>query len=397
MSKTSGPGWFRYGLAALAGLACLGCAVLFAWKLGGLHHTIAPPTGSAEPADLFARTFDGKSKDLHQTVIVPTLDTPIPDRRSAIWCSSFQLAWNRLKNDVAGGPILLENAQPLADRLNHAEYPETDLAPETFYSAAGLVRDDIMKRIQDDMAQKFPKVAQPLLDPPQSGAVAYGYVQAGVAFANPFFENDERFEFNDSAGRLKAVGAFGIRKKDDYAYDKLRRQVAILWYHVDEKWRGDDEVSEFVLDPCKESQPLQLILARIKRQPSLAATLADVQRKITERPARVYASGLAPRDTLLIPNMNWKVEHRFVELEGADKLFRNPSLRGLNLDTAFQSIQFRMDRSGAELASEAKEYCKPSASYFHFNRPFLIIMKNRGAKQPFFVMWVDNAELLCPQ
>ncbi len=28
------------------------------------------------------------------------------------------------------------------------------------------------------------------------------------------------------------------------------------------------------------------------------------------------------------------------------------------------------------------------------NRPFLIYIRKRGADRPFFVMWVDNAELL---
>jgi hypothetical protein len=35
--------------------------------------------------------------------------------------------------------------------------------------------------------------------------------------------------------------------------------------------------------------------------------------------------------------------------------------------------------------------------YFYFNRPFLISVAKRGANaRPFFVMWVDNAELMQP-
>jgi hypothetical protein len=41
-------------------------------------------------------SFDGSSDRLQQTVIVPTLDSPIPEGKSAIWCVSFQLAWNHL-------------------------------------------------------------------------------------------------------------------------------------------------------------------------------------------------------------------------------------------------------------------------------------------------------------
>jgi hypothetical protein len=92
--------------------------------------------------------------------------------------------------------------------------------------------------------------------------------------------------------------------------------------------------------------------------------------------------------------MAWKVSHRFKEIEGKDKKFLNAALRDLYLDTAIQTIQFRLDRSGADLASESKVFVKPSASLFHVNRPFLVYMMKRGDKHPFFVAWVENAELL---
>lgn len=93
--------------------------------------------------------------------------------------------------------------------------------------------------------------------------------------------------------------------------------------------------------------------------------------------------------------MHWRVLHRFKELE--DKEFLNPTLKGLFLNTAMQMTRFHLDRSGAELTSESKIfYLNGSSSHFcfDFNRPFLVLMKKRGGKEPFFVMWVDNAELL---
>jgi hypothetical protein len=63
-----------------------------------------------------------------------------------------------------------------------------------------------------------------------------------------------------------------------------------------------------------------------------------------------------------------------------------------------QKIDFRLDRSGATIESSSILVAAKSAeprSSFIFNRPFLIVMKKRGAQNPFFVMWVDNAELLC--
>lgn len=337
-------------------------------------------------------TFDGNSDRLKQTVIVPTLDTPIPEGKTAIWCASFQLAWNRLKDDVAKGPIQLENAQPIADRLNRGDQTEQDLDPESVYAAAGLVRDGVLDRIRGDMARKFPNVPSPQFDVPPEGAVAYAYLEASAKFDIPFFENDEPFEFTDSAGNKTAVGSFGIRKKDDYAYEKLRAQPKIL-YRGSEK-RVGGEIPEFIVDPCKTSTPNQIILARVDRKTTLAETLHDIERQFKAHPVQDHESVIHPIDTLLVPNMVWQMTHRFSEVEGSDKRLLNSQVQGLHVDRAMQTIRFRLDRNGAELRSEFKAYVKPAATYFDFNRPFLIIMKKRDAKHPFFVMWVDNAELL---
>lgn len=337
--------------------------------------------------------FEGTSDQLRQTVIVPTLDTPIPNRKSAIWCGSFQIAWNHLKDDVAKAPIQLTNAQPIADLLNKAEQSEHDVESDAIYAAAGFVREGIVERIQTEMARKFPNVARPDLQVSPDGAVAYAYLAASSKYEYPFFENDESLLFKDSAGKETAVGSFGIRKKDDYAYEQLRGQVQVLYCPIESMGR-ESEVPEFIIDPCKTSSPYQIVIAQVDRKATLAETLADVESRITAQPKESYRSRFGRRAALIVPNIACKVSHRFRELEGHDKQFLNPALRGLYLDTAMQMIQFRLDRSGAELASESKLIAKPSATYYYVNRPFLVYMKKRESKQPFFVAWVDNAELL---
>jgi hypothetical protein len=370
--------WLQYCIAVVAA-AGIGAALWYVIKGSPFNEPYKSPL-----------SFDGDSDRLQQTVVVPTLDSPIPEGKSAVWCVSFQLAWNRLKEDLAREPIQLTNAQPLADRLNAAHHSENDLAPDAVYAAAGVAKDGVVERIRAEMASKFPRTPSPQFDVPPDGAVAYAYLEASARYDYPFFENDEPFLFTDSAGKQTAIGSFGIREKDDYAYNQLREQVEILYAPRGALWR-EQEIPEFIVDPCKTSQPYQIVLALVNRKPTLADTLAEVEQKIAAQPA---PERLRQRDTLLVPNIAWNVSHRFNELEGKDKQFLNPALQGLYLDTALQTIRFRLDRSGAELASEAKMIVKPSASFFHVNRPFLVYMKKRGGTQPFFVMWVDNAELL---
>src|SRR5262245_61995271 len=66
-----------------------------------VEHRPDRPSVRQEPE----RVFAGSSDRLQRTAILPTLDSPIPGGKSAIWCISLQLAWNVLKDDVAGGPV----------------------------------------------------------------------------------------------------------------------------------------------------------------------------------------------------------------------------------------------------------------------------------------------------
>jgi hypothetical protein len=102
-------------------------------------------------------------------------------------------------------------------------------------------------------------------------------------------------------------------------------------------------------------------------------------------------------DSLLVPNMHWRIKHRFKELERSEKPAENPAPGNFWLGEAFQMIEFKLEKTGAKVSSEARKTDKDKGGHplpFHFNRPFLIYMKKRDAQHPFLVMWVDNAELL---
>jgi hypothetical protein len=350
-----------------------------------LVSTRRPPYHAPPPA------FDGTSGQLTQTVIVPTLDTPIPDGKSAVWCASFQLAWNRLRDDVAKGPVRLAGAQPVADRLNRGDQTEADIDPADVYAAAGLTGDGIADRIRTEMARRFPNVPPPDLGT-GNAAVAYSYLAVSSEFDYPFFDNDGPLEFVDTAGRKTPVGSFGVRWKDDFAYNRLRAQVHIL-YTPPDRMHDPLGMSEFILDPCRTTRPYQIVIARVDRKPTLAETVADVRQKIAVgRNAEPRESRLGPNDVMLIPNISFRVSHRFREVEG--KPVENPPLSGLPIETAMQTVQFRLDRSGVELKAESKIQFKPMPRVFLANRPFLVYLAKRDGGNPFFAMWVENAELL---
>ena len=110
---------------------------------------------SRERRVLVPPAFTGPSTDLEWTVIVPTLDTAIPQGSNAIWCASFQLAWDRMKTDVVKEPIVLAGAGKIAKALNAAEVDEQDLPPDSYYAIAGWVSDGVYEKAKKEMAERF--------------------------------------------------------------------------------------------------------------------------------------------------------------------------------------------------------------------------------------------------
>lgn len=361
---------------------CLITAIAALLIIAILRYRSLPPV--LQPYEPPPRSFEGSSDKLTRTVIVPTLDTPIPKSKSAIWCSSFQLAWNRLSTDVTKGPPEIRNAEEVCERLNKAAASEADLPPGTFYAAAGFNSQGIAEKIQRDMAQKFPDVRLPDLS--GNVAVAYAYLRTDAKFKFPFLENDAVFKFQDSEGNERVVSSFGIRESDmDNGIDTFRSQVDVLFWN-------QATGNEFVLDLCKYSEPNQVVVARVPRHEDLAASLTYVQ-ELVKSPPEGHQRSLGSKDKLFVPTMRWRIDHHFRELEGMDKVFLNPNVRTY-LATAIQTIDWTLDRNGAQLSSEAFSLLGSAARFFHFNRPYLIYMRKRDAKHPFFVMWIDNAELM---
>ena len=342
-------------------------------------------------------TFSGESSSLKQTSVMPTLDSPCPRNKNVIWCSSFQLAWNRMKDDVIGAPVEVVGAEELAARLNTAEQSGADMESDSFYAAAGRVKDGIISKIQKEMTAKFPSHSVPDFNDIagfSEGILAYSYLTANVPFKYPFRQVRKGVAFTDSQGIETDVGAFGVWGRNS-VYDKMRQQVEILYYYENRDGSDrDSRIKEFAVDLCLHSDPYQVVVAVVEPKASLDQTLDYIRGKITDsRQEKNYEQTkfLGDTDILKVPEMFWEIEHDFDEL--LEKIVANAN-PAMPIIKAKQGIKFKLDRCGAMLESEATIMVASIPRYFIFNCPFLIYMKKRDCEQPFFVMWVDNAELL---
>jgi hypothetical protein len=327
------------------------------------------PVAEGKPAV----SISAKSGDLRGTVVVPTLDAPVPEGKSAVWCSTLSLAWKEYRK-IEPGKIAVPDPEA-AERLDAARESTSDLPAGSFYVKAGKMEEGIVEEIRREMAERFPDKTFPdLVSPVGEGSLAYAYLRAGVKFPEPFAQLPG-LTFEDSAGRRAAVKDFGlVPKAHDEAAARMRKQVSVLSY---------EEGGDFVVDLSKDSEPSQVILAAVGLEETLGKTLERVEKLSAGR-----GEELRPEDRLAVPDLSFLVDHRFRELEGRDLIL------------AEQLIRLKLGRTGVEveseasLATKAEEKAPESPRRLVFDRPFLIVLKKRGASRPFFVMWVDNAELL---
>ena len=179
----------------------------------------------------------------------------------------------------------------------------------------------------------------------------------------------------------------------------VREQVDVLYY------KPADQAStvEFAVDLFILPYSYQVVLACVPKQNNLGETVTFVEQKIFEfkqdpdyeqlrklQPASDFQSA----DSLIFPDVFYRLTHHFAELE--DKAIGNqPWLdQGYFIYQTMQMIDFTLGGIILRDRINSPPWLRKPRS-FHFDKPFLVYIKKREpSASPFFVMWVDNAELM---
>ena len=194
-----------------------------------------------------------------------------------------------------------------------------------------------------------------------------------------------------AAGDETDVASFGIEdfRCHDAREKSLRGQVSVLDYV------GPDDL---VLQLSTQQDPI--VLAKKPRAATLAEALAAVQARFARPLGRDVQKKLDIEERLVIPLLSLFVERKYTEL--IQRTILNPGFTTLFVEDSIQFIRFQLDESGAILEAEAAIFVlngdepPPEPRRFVFDRPFLLYLQQRQAEQPYFVMWVENPEVLVP-
>jgi hypothetical protein len=321
------------------------------------------------------------------TIVSPHLEQEIPAQTNVLWCGTFQLAWNELC-DLSEGPVELEPALTMAEVLNRQATSKQDLDKSSYVAVAGLASSGTYEKIQKELNAKFDGQASPNLLPllrgaPRDGFITYAYLFKKLPFRWKFGRFHDDFEF-----QKKEVDSFGVRHYSSGSRNDARMasQVAVLDY-ID----NDD----FIVELATRSKEDRLLLAKVAPRSTLAETIATVKDRVTS----VEPAPMPDGTDLLIPVLNFDILQQYSDLEGRRISSSSRKLDGKELFIAAQSIRFRLDERGAVLKSEAAGgggFGSPKKNLI-FDKPFLILLQRKRAQNPYFALWVGNAELLVSQ
>ncbi len=332
------------------------------------------------------------ARELKATIVTPYLEQKMVAGKNVLWCDTFQLAWNELY-DLISEPVQLTPASPMADILNKRAATKADIDETSYVAMAGRLDQGIGQKVKDELQRKFNGQASPELLGlmPKSGWMTYAYLFKTLPFEVAFRHLPFGVQFQG-----KNVDGFGIEywENDDPQTEKRGRQVAVLDYRSSGE-QFNPSIEEFVVELKTLSQDDRLILAKVSPKRDMVDTIRDVHERIgTGQPTE-----LKEGERLMVPVLNFDLTRDYQEILG--RVVKNePVKTGMPIGVARQSIRFKLDEAGAVLKSEgmmAPGLALPpgvSPRNFIFNKPFLILLQRKDAKNPYFALWVDNPELL---
>lgn len=312
--------------------------------------------------------------------ITTTLTLEDEIQNNTIWCGTFQLIWNDLKNKLAKQDIIFTPQLKVVENLNKETFTTNDISDKYYYKKIGSYTLELKKEIEKDIKDKFNETSDILDDfnwENKDERIYFLY-----AMLKKEFEFEKQFEQleNGKFGEYENVKYFGI--KSDKA-DELKEQVEVLYYNSKEDFaikletKQDDEVIF-----CKNPN---------------GKTFNEIYKYI-QKEQKGYKGNkkIKEGELLKIPNINIKEKNEFTEIQEKPFFFSN----GISYKIAksLQTIDFELNRKGGKIKSEAgmavvyeSMILEPKEKReFFIDDTFAIFLVEEDKNTPYFAGLIDD-------
>ena len=324
---------------------------------------------------------DIKEKETFNTEGVTTtltLEDEIQD--DTIWCGTFQLIWNDLKNDLAKQDIVFTPQLKVVENLNKETFRVNDLSDKYFYKKIGTPSISLKKEIEQAIKDKFNEKSDILNDfewenRDPKDYFLYAMLKKEFQFEKAFEELDNG-KFTD----YENVSYFGIKKSSES--EELRNQVKVLYYNS-----KDDFAIKLIT-----KQEDEVILCKNPK----GNTFNEIYKNITTQESKYKGNkNFQEGELLKVPNIKMNEKTEFTEIQNKSFLFSNGD--SYHIEKALQTIQFELDKTGGKIKSEAGMMVKYESAImideireFAIDDTFAIFLIENGKDKPYFAGKIND-------
>ena len=350
---------------------------------GGAFFLLKTKSSKPQPMISNTNTTSNNTKDeetvneeqLIKTVL--TLEDEI--QNNTIWCGTFQLIWNDLKNELAKQDIVFNPQLKVVENLNKETFKTSDISDQYYYKKVGTPTPELKKEIEKALKEKFNETSS-ILDnfnwenKDEKDYFLYTMLKKEFKFEKEFEElEDGKFK------NYEDIEYFGI--KDDETGD-LRKQVDVLYYNSKE---------DFAIK-LKTKQEDEIILCK---NPN-GKTFNEIYKNIQEQEKNYKGNkDLEEGERLRVPKIEVDEKNEFPEIQNKEFLFSNGE--EYLIEKAMQTIEFELDRTGGKIKSEAGMMIMDTAiaapkevRTFSIDDTFAIFLIEKGKNAPYFAGKIDD-------
>lgn len=320
-----------------------------------------------------------KEKKLDTTDIHMVLSLEDKIENNTIWCGTFNIIWNDLKNEVAKQDIVFSPQLEIVEHLNKGTFTTKELNENSYYKVLDQPSLELKQKIEKAIKEKFQETSAILEDfdwtnGGEKDYFLYAMLKKEFTFPQVFSELKK-----DSFNKTPNVSYFGIDAKTK---NSVRSQVEVLYYKNAEdfairlKTKNEDEV----LITISQNQ----------------ITFLDIYQTIQER-SKVYngSKTFNEQDTLKIPKLHFKTKKEFTTLENQEFPLADGEI--YYIKKALQTVELELDKTGGKVKSEAGMSAtnkgvvtENNARHFDVDHTFTLFLKEKGKDLPYLAMQVED-------
>lgn len=296
-----------------------------------------------------------------------------------IWCGTFQLIWNDLKNDLAKQDIIFTPQLKVIENLNKETFTSNDISDQYYYKKVGRPSIALKNEIEKAIKDKFNETSDILDNFNWNNRASEDYFL--YAMLKKDFEFEKEFEKleNGNFGDYEDVQYFGIKLDET---EELKNQVDVLYYNSKD---------DFAIK-LKTKQEDEIILCKNPNGNTFNKIYDNIMKQESEYKGNRF---IQKGELLKIPNIKIKEKKEFKEIQSKPFQFANGDT--YLIEKALQTVEFELDRKGGKIKSEAGMMIQKASIFdedetrtFFIDDTFAIFLIEEGKNTPYFAGKISN-------